>query len=195
MDRSFHYLLLAAQGLFQRTAMTELSGMDLTEEQFRVLDYLGQHDGSLQEYIAAGCQMDPAAAADALANEGDVTEVTETEKGLYVAKLTSLLDREATDAEKQNIIEERKQEQYDSLLEEWKDAIEIEVNDRVWNKVDFIDQGVTVVTPEEETDTTEDSGTDTTTEGTESTDGTDSTDTSGTDAAADSGSTTDDTAE
>ena len=67
--------------------------------------------------------------------------------------------------------------------------------DRVWNKVDFIDQGVTVVTPEEETDTTEYSGTDTTTEGTESTDGTDSTDTSGTDAAADSGSTTDDTAE
>ena len=67
MDRSFHYLLLAAQGLFQRTAMTELSGMDLTEEQFRVLDYLAQHDGSLQVYIAAGCQMDPAAAADALA--------------------------------------------------------------------------------------------------------------------------------
>ena len=66
MDRSFHYLLLAAQGLFQRTAMTELSGLDLTEEQYRVLDYLGQHDGSLQEYIAAGSQLDPAAAAAAL---------------------------------------------------------------------------------------------------------------------------------
>ena len=66
MDRSFHYLLLAAQGLFQRTTMAELSGMDLTEEQYRVLDYLGQHDGSLQEYIAAGSQLDPAAAAAAL---------------------------------------------------------------------------------------------------------------------------------
>lgn len=66
MDRSFHYLLLAAQGLFQRTAMTELSGLDLTEEQYRVLDYLGQHDGSIQEYIAAGSQLDPAAAAAAL---------------------------------------------------------------------------------------------------------------------------------
>lgn len=135
------------------------------------------------------------AAADALQNEGDVTELVETDSGIYVAELTSLLDREATDAEKESIVEQRRQDQYDSLLEEWKDAIEIEVNDRVWNKVDFIDQGVTVVTPEEETDTTEDSGTDTTTEGTESTDGTDSTDTSGTDAAADSGSTTDDTAE
>ena len=135
------------------------------------------------------------AAADALQNEGDVTELVETDSGIYVAELTSLLDREATDAEKESIVEQRRQDQFDSLLEEWKDAIEIEVNDRVWNKVDFIDQGVTVVTPEEETDTTEDSGTDTTTEGTESTDGTDSTDTSGTDAAADSGSTTDDTAE
>ena len=135
------------------------------------------------------------AAADALQNEGDVTELVETDSGIYVAELTSLLDREATDAEKESIVEQRRQDQYDSLLEEWKDAIEIEVNDRVWNKVDFIDQGVTIVTPEEETDTTEDSGTDTTTEGTESTDGTDSTDTSGTDAAADSGSTTDDTAE
>ena len=135
------------------------------------------------------------AAADALQNEGDVTELVETDSGIYVAELTSLLDREATDAEKESIVEQRRQDQFDSLLEEWKDAIEIEVNDRVWNKVDFIDQGVTVVTPEEETDTTEDSGTDTTTEGTESTDGTDSTDTSGTDAAADTGSTTDDTAE
>ena len=124
-----------------------------------------------------------------------MTELVETDSGIYVAELTSLLDREATDAEKESIVEQRRQDQFDSLLEEWKDAIEIEVNDRVWNKVDFIDQGVTVVTPEEETDTTEDSGTDTTTEGTESTDGTDSTDTSGTDAAADSGSTTDDTAE
>lgn len=135
------------------------------------------------------------AAADALQNEGDVTELVETDSGIYVAELTSLLDREATDAEKESIVEQRRQDQFDSLLEEWKDAIEIEVNDRVWNKVDFIDQGVTVVTPEEETDTTEDSGTDTTTEGTEGTDGTDSTDTSGTDAAADSGNTTDDTAD
>lgn len=101
------------------------------------------------------------AAADALANEGDVTEVTETEKGLYVAKLTSLLDREATDAEKQNIIEERKQEQYDSLLEQWREDTEIKVDEKVWKKVDFIDYGVTVITSEEESaDGTADDGTD-----------------------------------
>ena len=126
------------------------------------------------------------AAADALQNEGDVTGLVETDSGIYVAELTSLLDREATDAEKETIVEQRRQDQYDSLLEEWKDAVEIEVNDRVWDKVDFIDQGVTVVTPEEEDGTAEDSGTDASTDGTESSDGTDGTDASGTDAEADS---------
>ena len=101
------------------------------------------------------------AAADALAAEGDVTDVVETDSGLYVAKLTSLLDREATDQEKTNIIEQRKQEQYDSLLEEWRDAADIEVNEKVWKKVDFDEIGVTIITSEEETsdDGTADDGT------------------------------------
>ncbi len=52
-------------------------------------------------------------AADAL-EEGDVTGIVESDNGIYVAKLTSNLDREATDAKKESIVEERKQEQYDS---------------------------------------------------------------------------------
>ena len=58
----------------------------------------------------------PIEAANALAAEGDVTGAIESDAGVYVAKLTSLLDREATDQKKASIIEERKQEQYDSLL-------------------------------------------------------------------------------
>ncbi len=91
------------------------------------------------------------AAADALENEGDVTDPVETDNGIYVAKLTSLLDRDATDAKKESIVEERRQDQYDSLLEEWRDATEIDVNERNWNKIDFTYQGITIVTPEEET--------------------------------------------
>ena len=44
------------------------------------------------------------AAADALTNEGDVTDIIETENGIYIAKLTSLLDREATDSKKESIV-------------------------------------------------------------------------------------------
>lgn len=132
------------------------------------------------------------AAADALANEGDVTELVETDSGIYVGELTSLLDREATDAEKETIVEQRRQDQYDSLLQEWKDAIDIEVNTRVWNKVDFIDQGVTIVTPEEDTDTSEDSGTDTTDGSTDTAD--ENADASDSGAADEAGSTDDGTA-
>ncbi|MEQ2455793.1 MarR family winged helix-turn-helix transcriptional regulator [Flavonifractor hominis] len=60
MDRSFHYLLMATQGLFQRQVMAELAGAGLTAGQPKVLDYLGLHDGSVQKDIALGCQIDPA---------------------------------------------------------------------------------------------------------------------------------------
>lgn len=106
------------------------------------------------------------AAVDALEAEGDVTDVIETDSGLYVAELTSLLDRDATDQEKENIVEQRRQDQYDSLLEEWREAADITVNEKVWDKVDFEDQGVTIITSEEE----ESSTTDDTSETDESTD-------------------------
>ena len=60
MDRSFHYLLMATQSLFQRSVMAELNGSGLAAGQPKVLDYLGRHDGSVQKDIAAGCQIDPA---------------------------------------------------------------------------------------------------------------------------------------
>lgn len=99
------------------------------------------------------------AAADALTAEGEVTAPVETDNGIYVAKLTSLLDREATDAEKETIVEQRRSDQYNSLLEEWRDAADIKVKERVWKKVDFTYQGITITTPSEE-DTSSDSGTD-----------------------------------
>lgn len=87
-------------------------------------------------------------AADALDTVGQVTDPVETDSGIYVAKLTSLLDREATDNKKTTIVEERRQEQYDSLLEDWRDAADIKVNKKVWNKVDFEDLGITITTSE-----------------------------------------------
>ena len=96
------------------------------------------------------------AAVDALEAEGDVTDVIETDSGLYVAEVTSLLDRDATDQEKENIVEQRRQDQYDSLLEEWREAADITVNEKVWDKVDFEDQGVTIITSEEEESSTKD---------------------------------------
>lgn len=89
------------------------------------------------------------AAADALENEGDVTDIVESDYGIYVGKVTSMLDREATDAEKESIIEDRKQDQYDSLLESWREEAEITENEKVWKKVNFKDLGVTITESEE----------------------------------------------
>ena len=86
------------------------------------------------------------AAADALTNEGDVTDIIETENGIYIAKLTSLLDREATDSKKESIVSERKQEQYDSLLDQWKKDTKIKEEKKVWKKISFEKQGVTIKT-------------------------------------------------
>lgn len=83
-------------------------------------------------------------AADAIENEGDVTDIVDTDSGIYVAKVTSFLDREATDAKKESIVEERKQEQYDSLLKKWREDTEIKEHKKVWKKVNFEDQGVTI---------------------------------------------------
>ena len=86
------------------------------------------------------------AAADALTNAGDVTDIIETENGIYIAKLTSLLDREATDSKKESIVSERKQEQYDSLLKQWKKDTKIKEEKKVWKKISFEEQGVTIKT-------------------------------------------------
>ena len=90
--------------------------------------------------------------ADGLNAEGDVTGVIESEYGLYVGKLVSLLDREATDQEKKNIIEQRKQKQYDDLIEAWRKETKIEENKNVWDKIDFEKQGVTMKASAEQYD-------------------------------------------
>lgn len=98
---------------------------------------------------------DLVAAVDALETEGDVTGVIESDYGLYVGKLVSLLDRDATDQEKDNIVEERRQEQYDGLLEQWREETEIEENLSVWNKIDFTKMGVTIKESEDSSESTD----------------------------------------
>ena len=104
---------------------------------------------------STGPNEDLVAEVNGFTEEGECTDPIESDLGLYVGQLTSLLDRDATDQEKNNIGEERRQEQYNSLLEEWRDAVTIEVDDKVWEKVDFNDVGVTIITPEEETEGSE----------------------------------------
>lgn len=82
-------------------------------------------------------------AADAL-DEGETTGLVEGDNGYYVARVTSLLDREATDAKKQEIVSQRQQELLDDTIDGWREDADIEVYEKVWDKVDFTTLTVTM---------------------------------------------------
>ena len=82
-------------------------------------------------------------AADAL-DEGETTGLVEGDNGYYVARGTSLLDREATDAKKQEIVSQRQQELLDDTIDGWREDADIEVHEKVWDKVDFTTLTVTM---------------------------------------------------
>lgn len=137
-----------AQNLAERVK----EGEDIGE----VAEELGQTASDLTfDSESTSPDADLIAAADSLENEGDVTDVIETDSGVYVAQLTSLLDREATDQKKETIVEQRRQDQYDSLLEEWRNDTDIEVDEKVWNKIDFADTGVTIISSASDESSTE----------------------------------------
>lgn len=87
-------------------------------------------------------------AADAL-KEGEATDVIETDTGCYVAKVTSLLDREATDSKKESIVSDRKTELYNTTVDKWREDAKITVHEDVWKKISFKDLTVTMKTEEE----------------------------------------------
>ena len=87
--------------------------------------------------------------------EGQVTNIIETDEGYYIAQVTSLFDREATDAEKTSIISERQQTLYSDLCEQWIEEAEIKEYDDVWAKVDFEKKGVTIKSTQEDTEESE----------------------------------------
>ena len=63
----------------------------------------------------------------------------ETSDGFYyLVNMAAVLDREATDIEKNSIVSERQQEAFDALVQEWKDAAEIS-NGEEWEKVTVSD--------------------------------------------------------
>lgn len=86
--------------------------------------------------------------------EGQVTNIIETDEGYYVAQVTSLLDREATDAEKVSIVSERQQTLYSDLCEQWMEEADITEYDEIWDKIDFEKKGVTIKSTQEDTEGT-----------------------------------------
>lgn len=185
-QKAMQYVLYETSITSDDGTTTEMSEDEIAAQKTAAEDFLtnAKANGSLETYATeAGVESQKAtfdaestspdadlvAAADAL-GEGEFTEVIETDAGYYVAQVTSLFDREATDAEKETIVSERQEEHYTEVVDGWKEEVEITVNEKVWAKISLQGLQVTEKTVEEETDTTE------TTEDTDATDDTTSTD-------------------
>lgn len=78
------------------------------------------------------------------------TDVIDGESAIYVAQVTSLLDKDATEAEKKEIIEERKDEFYKETIEKWVEDTKIKVNDEVWEQVSIEGLKISAVEPKKE---------------------------------------------
>lgn len=58
--KSFHYLLMAGQSIYQRRVMDRLRDTELTSGQPKVLDFLKNFDGATQKEIADACFLEAA---------------------------------------------------------------------------------------------------------------------------------------
>ncbi len=82
-------------------------------------------------------------AADQL-GEGETTGVIETSDACYVARVTSLMDEEATETKKQSLITEKQNKYYKKILKKWKKDEKITVHKGTWDKIDFTKLSVKV---------------------------------------------------
>ncbi len=93
-------------------------------------------------------------AADAL-EEKAFADVIETDSAFYVLQLVSKFDEDATEDKKEEIVEERKTERYNEIFDEWDEATEYKLDEKVLAKIDLQDIGVTLKAEETEEDSEE----------------------------------------
>lgn len=97
-------------------------------------------------------------AAEAL-DEGELAkELIETDSYYYIIRMDSLFDEEATENERQSIIEERQEALYDETVDAYKEAADWTINDDVWEPVNF--DTIFTKASSETADDTADDGTD-----------------------------------
>lgn len=88
--------------------------------------------------------------ADTLSDGEIAAEPVEGENGFYVVQMVSTFDRDATDQKEEEIINDRKQELLNSVLEGWA-TDSFDIDEKVWDTVTF-DDIITLKSTEAETE-------------------------------------------
>lgn len=110
----------------------------------------GADDESLDEALKS--------AAESLSDGQIHSEIIEGEDGYYVLRMDSVLDREATDSQKETIVEERQTEAYNDLLDTWVEESDISVKS-AWKKLEVTDYDLYTMTVDSEEETASDDST------------------------------------
>lgn len=107
-------------------------------ESFDELATRYSENGQLTVSLRKG-EMDPAyeEVAFELGNE-EVSGIIETTDGYYIIKCISTLDREQTDQNKEKIMEQRKEEAFSAIYDEFVLTQIRNLNDELWSQVQFI---------------------------------------------------------
>jgi len=85
-----------------------------------------------------------------LNNVGEISGIVETGAGLYIGQLVTLRDEIATEVHIEEILEGRRMERFNELMEEWRQAAVIHVDEEVWEQVSFRTLGVDIHHSEED---------------------------------------------
>ncbi len=86
-------------------------------------------DSSIVEEIAT--------ALSAMNKDGEVSEVIETDSAYYVVQMNAVMDKAATESNRQTIISERQSEYYTSVVDGYVEAMEWSYDQKLWEQVSF----------------------------------------------------------
>lgn len=88
-------------------------------------------------------------------DEGEISDVIDTDSNYYVVRLDAVTDEEATEATRQSIISQRQSELYQEVLSGWQEDQEWVVDEKVWATVTFDNLFTTIVESTETEEVTE----------------------------------------
>lgn len=76
-------------------------------------------------------------ALEAMTEDGQVSDLIETDSTYYVVQMDEVMNAEATEANRQSIISERETELYTEVVEGYLEEMDWELNQKVWAQISF----------------------------------------------------------